>query len=146
MSWDVPQMSFMGFSCSKELLWLRYVILASAVLIEIEQIVTICEKIRSLWTVFFQSDCTLLAVGINYQTSDFFYVTCLDFLTWMITFSFFVSSCREILKRTKIDSLQLSFWKLLLHRIQIVTFHYPVPVCSRKQRLVLGLVKTELVL
>lgn len=94
---------------------------------------------------FFQSDCTLLAVGINDQTSDF--------LCYLSRFPhrndnilFLVSSCREILKRTKIDSLQLSLWKLLLHRIQIVTIHYPVPVCSRKQRLVLGLVKTELVL
>lgn len=48
--------------------YLRYLALASVVLIEIEEFSV---KIRSLWTVHFQSDCTLFAVGINYQTSDF---------------------------------------------------------------------------
>lgn len=46
-------MSFTGFSCSKELLWLRYVVLASAVLIEIEQMVTICQKLEVCELCFF---------------------------------------------------------------------------------------------
>lgn len=54
--------------------YLRYLVLASVVLIEIENFQNKwlqSVKLRSLWSVYFQSDFALFAVGINYQTSDF---------------------------------------------------------------------------